>query len=316
VKQRDALPSARPLAPSGRLLGYARVSTDEQNTLRQEDELRAAGCLLIQRENASGANRSRPVLSALLRDLSAGDTLVVVKLDRLARSLEHLLEIVNLLQARGAFLRVLGDPIDTATPQGRLMLQMLGAIAEFERALIRERVQSGLARARREGRVGGNPALRRGDPKAIQALKDRGRAHYLEELILFSPRWLPRLKELRAEELSWRDCANQLGRHPKDGRRWTAARLRHAVETLAGEGMIAPDALFLSRRPPPRRQSEADPRAMTIIEALRDLQPGTSLRAIAQHLQRKKIPAPRGGAAWSPATVRRFVARLNPGTPD
>ena len=150
-------------------IGYARVSTSDQDTGRQFDELRAAGCTILHQEHASGARRARPVLAALLRQIGQGDTLVVVKLDRLARSLEHLLEVVRTLEGRGAFLRVLGDPIDTATPQGRFMLQMLGAVAEFERSLIRERVASGLARAARQGRRGGNPALRARDP--IEALE-------------------------------------------------------------------------------------------------------------------------------------------------
>ncbi|MFL5280473.1 MAG: recombinase family protein [Rhodopila sp.] len=94
------------------------------------DELRKAGCAEILEETASGADRSWPVLAALLRRIRQGETLVVVKLDRLARSLEHLLEVVRTLEAHGAFLPVLGDPIDTATPQGRFMLQMLGAVAD------------------------------------------------------------------------------------------------------------------------------------------------------------------------------------------
>lgn len=167
------------------MIGYARVSTDDQRTLRQVDELRAAGCTDFMEEHASGADRQRPVLAALLRrGLQRGDTLVVVKLDRLARSLDHLLEVVRTLETRGAFLRVLGDPIDTATPQGRFMLQMLGAVAEFERALIRERVVSGLARAAREGRRGGNPALRARDPDALRRLQHAREDAYLARVVL------------------------------------------------------------------------------------------------------------------------------------
>src|SRR6201995_5461764 len=112
------------------LIGYARVSTGGQSVQRQVDELRKAGCAGVLEETASGADRSRPVLAALLRRIRQGETLVVVKLDRLARSLEHLLEVVRTLEVRGAYLRVLGDPIDTATPLGRFMLQMLGAVAD------------------------------------------------------------------------------------------------------------------------------------------------------------------------------------------
>src|ERR1700759_944865 len=99
------------------LIGYARVSTGGQSVQRQVDELRKAGCAEVLEETASGADRSRPVLAALLRRIRQGETLVVVKLDRLARSLEHLLDVVRTLEASGAWLRVLGDPIDTATSE-------------------------------------------------------------------------------------------------------------------------------------------------------------------------------------------------------
>ena len=121
---------------SGRLLGYARVSTEEQGIDPQLDELRAAGCTAILEEHASGADRSRPVLARLLRNIRPGDTLVVVRLDRLARSVSHLLAVIEQLEAAGAHFRSLRDPIDTATPQGMFSLQVLGAVAQLERALI------------------------------------------------------------------------------------------------------------------------------------------------------------------------------------
>ena len=181
-------------------IGYARVSTSDQDTGRQFDELRAAGCTILHQEHASGARRARPVLAALLRQIGQGDTLVVVKLDRLARSLEHLLEVVRTLEGRGAFLRVLGDPIDTATPQGRFMLQMLGAVAEFERSLIRERVASGLARAARLGRRGGNPALRARDPDALRRLRHAREDAYRAKVTAGAGQWLPTVILLRTEE--------------------------------------------------------------------------------------------------------------------
>ena len=134
------MPSKSPkTAAAGRLIGYARVSTDEQGTDPQCDELGAAGCSTILEEHASGADRSRPVLARLLRDIAAGETLVVVRLDRLARSVSHLLSVIEQLQARGAHFRSLRDPIDTTTPQGMFSLQVLGAVAQLERALIAER---------------------------------------------------------------------------------------------------------------------------------------------------------------------------------
>ena len=152
------------MAKTGTLHGYARVSTGEQTLESQLRELRAAGCATVAEERASGGDPSRPVLADLLDRLAAGDTLVVVRLDRLGRSLLHLLETITALQDRGVHFRSLGDPVDTASPQGRFTLQILGAMAEFERALIRERTMSGLAAARAEGRTGGNPGTGVGRP--------------------------------------------------------------------------------------------------------------------------------------------------------
>lgn len=139
-------------------IGYARVSTLDQNPDLQLERLRAAGCERTITEKASGARADRPELMRLLRDiLRDGDTLVVWKLDRLARSLKQLIETAEDLKGRGIGLVSLTDAIDTASPGGMLVFHMLGAIAEFERALIQERTAAGLAEARRKGRVGGRP---------------------------------------------------------------------------------------------------------------------------------------------------------------
>ena len=132
-------------------MGYARVSTDEQGTDPQLDELRAAGCSAVYEERASGADRTRPVLARLLRAIRPGETLVVVRLDRLARSVAHLLAVIEQLEARGAHFRSLRDPIDTTTPQGMFSLQVLGAVAQLERALIAECIRAGLATAKARG---------------------------------------------------------------------------------------------------------------------------------------------------------------------
>lgn len=121
------------------LIGYARVSTGEQTLDPQLVKLREAGCMIIHEEQASGADRSRPAFTRLLAAIRPGDTLMVVRLDRLARPLVHLLQVIEALEAKGAHFWSLGDPIDTATPQGRFSLQVMGAVAEFERAPIRER---------------------------------------------------------------------------------------------------------------------------------------------------------------------------------
>ena len=138
-------------------IGYARVSTKEQNFNLQVDALRAAGCEKIYMETASGARTERPELAELLRNIRSGDVLTIWKLDRLGRSLGHLVEMVNLLMDRKVGLQSLHDPVDTTTPQGRLTFNLFASLAEFERDLIRERTHAGLSAARARGRNGGRP---------------------------------------------------------------------------------------------------------------------------------------------------------------
>jgi DNA invertase Pin-like site-specific DNA recombinase len=144
--------------PKGVLIGYARVSTLDQNLNLQRDALTEAGCTKLFVETISGAVADRPVLSDALTFARAGDTLIVWKLDRLARSMKQLIETVETLRLRNIGFRSLTEAIDTTTAQGRLVFHMFGALAEFERSLIRERTQAGLAAARRAGRTGGRPA--------------------------------------------------------------------------------------------------------------------------------------------------------------
>jgi DNA invertase Pin-like site-specific DNA recombinase len=135
--------------------GYVRVSTDSQDPNGQRTALEAV-CDEIHTEFASGARWDRPALQNLLRSLKAGDVLVVWKLDRLTRSLSDLLQILKKLEEIGAGFRSLTESIDTTTAVGRMLIQVLGSFAEFERQMIRERTKLGLVRARLEGRVGGN----------------------------------------------------------------------------------------------------------------------------------------------------------------
>jgi DNA invertase Pin-like site-specific DNA recombinase len=138
-------------------IGYARVSTKDQNFGLQIDALQKAGCEKFYREVVSGARTERPVLDRGVDSLRTGDVLVIWKLDRLGRSLKHLVELVNTLRERGVGLQSLNDPIDTTTPQGRLSFNLFASLAEFERDLIRERTQAGLSAARARGRNGGRP---------------------------------------------------------------------------------------------------------------------------------------------------------------
>lgn len=140
------------------LIGYARVSTAEQNLDLQRDALTAAGCERIIEDTLSGAKAERPGLSKLKDLLRPGDTLVVWRLDRLGRSLRDLIDWISYLDLHSVAFRSLQESIDTLTPGGKLIFHMFGALAEFERNLIRERTQAGLIAARARGRKGGRPA--------------------------------------------------------------------------------------------------------------------------------------------------------------
>jgi DNA invertase Pin-like site-specific DNA recombinase len=144
----------------GHLLGYARVSTTDQQPQLQVDALEHAGCYRVFTETASGARADRPVLEQVLDQLRPGDTLVVWKLDRLGRSLRHLVDTVTALAERDVGFRSLQEAIDTTTtPGGKLVFHVFAALAEFERDLIRERTAAGLAAARTRGRRGGRPSV-------------------------------------------------------------------------------------------------------------------------------------------------------------
>lgn len=137
------------------LIGYARVSTAEQDTALQTDALHKAGCERVFEDTASGAKADRPGLADALAYLRDGDVLVVWRLDRLGRSLPHLIETVSKLEARGVGFRSLTENIDTTTPGGRLIFHVFGALGQFERDLIRERTKAGLTAAAARGRKGG-----------------------------------------------------------------------------------------------------------------------------------------------------------------
>jgi DNA invertase Pin-like site-specific DNA recombinase len=158
-------------------IGYARVSTGEQLLDLQLDALAKAECGKVFTETAGGALFERVSLREALAYVRAGDTLVVWRLDRLGRSLKHLIETVADLRERGIGFKSLTEQIDTTTPGGKLVFHVFGALAEFERDLIRERTHAGLAAARARGRVGGRPKAL-ADPKKIelaQALYADGR---------------------------------------------------------------------------------------------------------------------------------------------
>ena len=152
-------------------IGYARVSTDDQHLDLQRDALQQAGCNLIYEESASGKNTARPELEQCRKALRAGDTLVVWRLDRLGRSLPDLVQIVADLEDRGIHFESLNEKIETSSATGKLVFHVFAALAEFERGLIRERTQAGLAAARARGRAGGRkPKLDKQQVKEIKTL--------------------------------------------------------------------------------------------------------------------------------------------------
>lgn len=155
------------------IIGYARVSTEDQNLDGQLDALKAAGAERIFADKITGTVRSRPELDRLLDQLRQGDVITVTKYDRLARSLRDLLDIVDTIQAHGAGFRSLAEDIDTTTPAGRLVFHVFASIAQFERERISERTKEGLEAARKRGRVGGRPpALSAAQKIEVRRMRD------------------------------------------------------------------------------------------------------------------------------------------------
>ncbi len=164
------------------LIGYARVSTDDQNLHLQRDALGGAGCDRIFEDRRSGARTDRPGPAAALDVVRRGDTLVVWRLDRLGRSLKDLIELAERLDAAGVGLRSLHDAIDTGSSGGRLVFHMFGALAEFERNLVRERTQAGLSAARARGRLGGRRKVLDPDKRRLAVQLYQERKHTVMEI--------------------------------------------------------------------------------------------------------------------------------------
>jgi DNA invertase Pin-like site-specific DNA recombinase len=151
------------------IIGYARVSTEDQHLDAQLEQLHQSGCKKIYKEKASGVKVDRPQLAVMLDYVREGDTVVACKLDRIARSTKHLLEIVETLESKGVAFRVLNINLDTSSPTGKLMLTMLGAIATFEREMMLERQREGIAKAKEKGKYKGRKPTAR--EKASQVVK-------------------------------------------------------------------------------------------------------------------------------------------------
>lgn len=283
------------------LIGYARVSTADQDASIQADRLRAAGCLLVHTETVSGASRKRPELAEAMRIASRGDTLVVTRIDRLARSVSHLLEIIAALKAKGVGFRTLDQPIDTTSPVGNLTLQILGAVAEFERELIRERTRDGLVKARAARRIG--KGLRTTSAVTRARIAAARRQGYLDELEASAHLWMPAVERGRPAK-SWAALAAELARVHPDGR-WTPTKLERAVRRLAGARMA--NAELLDGRG--RREKQAG--VIAVIGRWLHDDPALTLGAIRDRLHASGFPTPRGGRPhlWQVSSVGELVRR-------
>ncbi len=283
--------------PLQRLVGYARVSADDETNDTQLDELRGAGCDRIYQEHSSGVSRPRPVLTKLLGELTSGDVLVVVRLDRLARSVSHLLQVIRDLEHRGVQFRSIHDPIDTTTPQGMFSLAVLDAVEKLERSLNAERTKAGIKAAKAQGRLPGNPGLRERRPEAIAAVSKAREKLYLDELIASAQAWLPMVRQLRPQH-SWDNVVRVLNRRGQD---WTVERLRRAVHRMVRAKLAENDLLARS----PRRAPEDH--LMQLVAAIAIADPHLSLREIAAELD-KLGERPKGGARkWISSSVRDLL---------
>lgn len=163
-------------------IGYARVSTDDQNLDLQRDALHKAECAQIFEDQISGAKSDRPGLKEAIKYARPGDTLVVWRLDRLSRSLKDLIEMVNMLESRNIGLKSLHEVIDTSSNSGKLIFHIFGALSEFERNLIRERTQAGLQAARARGRKGGRPKSLSSDKQALAVKLYNEKQHTVDNI--------------------------------------------------------------------------------------------------------------------------------------
>jgi DNA invertase Pin-like site-specific DNA recombinase len=169
------------------LIGYARVSTQDQEAAAQIAALKTAGCELVFQDKASGGRWDRPELHRLLGQLRKGDVLVVWKLDRLSRALKDVLALMEKVAQAGAGFRSLTEAIDTTSPGGRMMMQIVGTFAEFERAMLRERTRNGLDAARQQGRIGGRrPKLKTHQQQEIVQLVNSGQKTAADAARLFN----------------------------------------------------------------------------------------------------------------------------------
>lgn len=297
------------------LVGYARVSTDEQSTGAQLLELRKAGCREVFEESASGGDRDRPQLKAALARVGRGDTLVVARIDRLARSLGHLLEVIDGLERRGAAFRSLGDPIDTASPQGKFTLQILGAVAEFERSLIRERTRAGVRAAKAMGRRPGNPGLVAKDPVARRKVARAREDRLSDRVAAGADAFMPVVRRLRPAQ-PWDRVVDVLNTAAKarpggNAAPWTRDALIRAVRRLVADGLAEPGLLKAA----PRRSAKATSRSRRLLELVATIHNAApegakpTLAQVGRQLERQGVRTATGAKTWASSSVKALLDR-------
>ena len=211
--------------------------------------------------------------------------------------------MIEQLETSGAHFRSLRDPIDTTTAQGMLSLQVLGAVAQLERALIAERTKAGLKAARSRGRVGGNPGLRAGEPTAIRKVRAARDAAHLNGVLVHLDTWLPTVRRMRPDQ-PWGDVVRVLNRNNAD--HWTVERLRRTARRLADEGII--EAGLMGRA----RSQQGDDRLVRLVAGIKAAAPERTLQQIATQLEAMRERTPRGGTRWQPSSVKHLLGKAEP----
>ena len=195
------------------------------------------------------------------------------------------------------------DPIDTASPQGKFTLQVLGAAAEFERALIRERTRAGLRSAKAEGRIGGNPGLKAGDPVAIRKARAARVESHFQKLNASAAQWLPEVRRLRLG-LPWEDVLRVVNSGlPREVQPWSLPRLIRAAKTFVREGLLSES--ILSRA----TASDKDDRLPAMVAGIKGSDPKMTLQAICNRLEAMCERTPRGRSKWEPSSVKMILER-------
>lgn len=284
-------------------IGYARVSTDEQTTEGQITALREVGCVEVYTENASGSDRRRPELAKALKRLEKDDVLTVVRIDRLARSAIHLMEIIEKLDKRGIKFRSLSDPIDTTSSSGRFVFQILAAVAQMELSIIRERTVSGMKVAKSRGRKIGNPGLINKDPEAIAKVA-AARNLARDEIVLdTADQYLPVITALRPAA-TWPAIAEILNSkgipRPGSDSLWTRDSLIRVSGRLVRAGRADPAILD----PAPRKQTADN--LVVVVAGLCRMDPNATLDEIGEHLRQMGQVTPGGSSRWGRSSVKNI----------